>query len=70
LRDGSRITLDPEPRLDRTPSSEFKVPAYTKVDLEFVLPAGHADADIMSSELSITGFYQRYSSVVGRQEAR
>ena len=70
LRDGSRITLDPEPRLDRTPSSEFKVPAYTKVDLEFVLPAGHADADIVSSELSITGFYQRYSSVVGRQEAR
>jgi hypothetical protein len=66
LRDGSRITLDPEPRLDRTPSSEFKVPAYTKVDLEFMLPAEHADADIVGSEIAVTGFYQRYSSVAGR----
>ena len=70
LRDGSRITLDPEPRLDRTPSSEFRGAGLHQGRSEFVLPAGHADADIVSSELSITGFYQRYSSVVGRQEAR
>jgi hypothetical protein len=66
LRNGSRITLAPQPRSDGSARSDFKVPAYTKVDLEFVLPAEHAPEDVVSSEIAISGFYQRYSSVAAR----
>lgn len=66
LRNGRQITLAPEPGSHGSSRSDFKVPAYTKVDLEFVLPTEHAPEDVVSSEIAISGFYQRYSSVAAR----
>jgi hypothetical protein len=66
LRDGSRIALDPISPGNR-PTTDFQVPAYSKIDLEFVLPGDRAAEDVIAGELSITGSYERYSGVAARQ---
>lgn len=67
LRDGSRITLNPVSRPGNRPATDFQLPAYSKIDLEFALPDDHAAEDVVSGELSITGSYERYGGAAARQ---
>jgi hypothetical protein len=66
LKDGRRIILDPAPLSNGKPAQDVRVPAYSRMKLEFVVPPEHATTEITGSEVVVSGFYERYSKVAGR----
>jgi hypothetical protein len=60
LRDGRTATILPQPINSQSGATSFKVPAFSKVDLEFSVPAEFPAEEIVKSQISISGYYERY----------
>jgi hypothetical protein len=65
LSDGRRIAVSP----NADPSGSAKrshitIPAYTHVDFKFDIPEIYSSIGIVRSELAVTGYYRRYSSIL------
>jgi hypothetical protein len=58
LRDGRRVEVPPSSRFDGV------IPGYSSQDISFELPAGVVADAVIKSEIQITGYYRRYSSIL------
>lgn len=58
LKDNRQVELRPRQAYSRI------IPAYTSIDIDFDLPSGISREDVVSSELSLTGYYERYNPAV------
>jgi hypothetical protein len=74
LKSGETFTLKPaNARLAARDGDYLQLYWGDAVDIKFVLPDGIAADDVVESQFSITGFYERYSSIVeqdGSEERR
>ena len=65
LTDGRQIALKPkDPKLFE--NDEHYILAYQSAIIEFERPAGVAPDKMVRAELSITGYYRRYKSIVSK----
>ena len=62
LKNGSSITLKPDTAPSRKAGRQLLFWGDAQ-ELEFSLPNGVAPADVVESKLSLTGYYERYSSL-------
>jgi hypothetical protein len=66
------ITLENNQRMEISPRQAYSriIRAYSTVDIDFDLPTGISAADVQFSEISFTGYYQRYDAIVAEQGVR
>jgi hypothetical protein len=65
LHDGRKINLSPQQEImSRTDGNAQKIYAGQTVEFDFTLPDELAPKDIKNSSLTITGYYQRYGSMI------
>lgn len=61
-----KLTLKDDRQLELRPRQAYSriIPAYTAIEIDFDLPTSLSRDDVVSSELSLTGYYERYNPAV------
>lgn len=63
LKDGRHVELVPKE------AGAHTLPAYSSVDIDFDPPSDVSENEVKSSEIAITGYYQRYDSLLSAGDA-
>ncbi len=63
LRDGRRVRIEPAGAPFARAAPWLKIPAYRDIDFRFDVPAEYELAGIARSEVEVTGYYDRYSTL-------